>query len=179
MAESLTIARPYAEAAFKWATEHGAVPAWTDALDHLTAVVKASGQLDLIGNPKLSAPQVAGLVADAAGGLTDEQRNFVALLADNGRLGVLPEITEMFRHLRHQQEQVLDVEVTSAFPVTEEQAADIRQTLEAKYGKKVEIASTRVDPELIGGVSIRVGDEVIDASVRGKLAQLASALTAQ
>jgi F-type H+-transporting ATPase subunit delta len=177
MAESQTIARPYAEAAFKWAREHDALPAWSDALDRLAAVVAASGAFDLIGNPNLTTEQVTGLIADTAGELSGEQRNFLSMLVDNDRLAVLPEIAEGFRHLRHQFEQVLEAEVTSAFPVTDEQAAEIRSTLEAKYGKKVDV-STQVDPELIGGVSIRIGDEVHDASVRGKLAQLSAALVA-
>ncbi|MFT3800876.1 MAG: F0F1 ATP synthase subunit delta [Burkholderiaceae bacterium] len=177
MAESLTIARPYAEAAFKLAREQNDLAGWSDALDRLTAVAQASASLDLIGNPNLAAEQVASLVADAAGQLSPQQANFVKVLAQNERLSVLPEIAQMYRQLRHQHEQVLDAEVTSAYPVSEQQAADIRGVLEAKYGKKVEI-TTRVDPELIGGVSIRIGDEVIDASVRGKLDQLATALTA-
>ncbi|MFT4103057.1 MAG: F0F1 ATP synthase subunit delta [Burkholderiaceae bacterium] len=177
MAESLTIARPYAEAAFKLASEHDDMAAWSDALERLTAVVQASSSLDLIGNPNLTTAQVAGVVADAAGQLGARQVNFVKVLAENERLGVLPEIAQMYRQLRHQHERVLDAEVTSAYPVSEQQAADIRGVLEAKYGKKVEI-TTRVDSELIGGVSIRIGDEVIDASVRGKLGRLAAALTA-
>lgn len=177
MAESLTIARPYAEAAFKLARDSNDLSGWTESLDRLTAVVQASSTLDLIGNPNLTTDQVAGVVADTAGQLSPPQVNFVKVLAQNERLAVLPEIALMYRQLRHQHERVLDAEVTSAFPVSEQQAAEIRSVLEAKYGKKVEI-TTKVDPELIGGVSIQIGDEVIDASVRGKLGQLASALTA-
>lgn len=175
MAESLTIARPYAEAAFKTALEQNSLPAWSDALTRLSAVVTSPAAADLLGNPRIPVAQVAAVVADVAGQVTPEQRNFVSLLADNERLTVLPEIASLFGRLRSAHEQVLDAHVTSAYPLSEQQVADIRATLEAKHGRKVQV-SVSVDPELIGGVSISIGDEVMDASVRGKLAQLASAL---
>jgi F-type H+-transporting ATPase subunit delta len=152
MAESLTIARPYAEAAFKIARELDALPAWSDALSRLASVAATQTARDFIGNPKVDVAQVAAVIADTAGTLSDEQRNFVAVLARDAR-------------------------IASAFPLSEAQLADIVETLRAKYGRQVK-ASVSVDPDLIGGVSIRVGDEVMDASVRGKLAQLAGVLRA-
>jgi F-type H+-transporting ATPase subunit delta len=138
MAESLTIARPYAEAAFKLARDANSLPQWSDALSRLAAVAGNRVAHDLIGNPRVTDDQLAALVADVAGSLSPEQRNFVQLLAENERLNVIA-------------------------------------TLQAKYGRKVK-ADVHVDPELIGGISIRIGDEVHDTSVRGKLAQLADAL---
>lgn len=175
MAESLTIARPYAEAAFKTALEQNALPAWSDALARLSAVVASPEAAALIGNPGIAATQVAAVVADVAGQVSPEQRNFVGLLADNERLTVLPEIATLFARLRNQHEHVLAAHVTSAYPLSEQQVGDIQATLEAKHGCKVQV-SVSVDPALIGGVSISIGDEVMDASVRGKLAQLAAAL---
>ena len=175
MAESLTIARPYAEAAFKLAREGDALPQWSDALARLSAVASSDAARELIGNPRLTSAQVAGLVADVAGSLSSEQRNFVTLLADNERLGVLPEIAEHYEGLRNDFEGVLDARIASAYPLSEQQVAEVLATLEGKYGRKVK-ATVSVDPDLIGGISIRIGDEVIDASVRGKLAQLADAL---
>lgn len=177
MAESLTIARPYAEAAFKIARELGALPSWSDALSRLAAVASTQVARELIGNPKITDAQVATVVADAAGALSPEQRNFVAVLAQNERLGVLPEIAAQFDALRNAHEGVVDARIASAFPLSDAQLAEIVATLRSKYGREVK-ASVTVDPELIGGVSIRVGDEVMDASVRGKLAQLAGALRA-
>lgn len=177
MAESLTIARPYAEAAFKLASENGALPAWSDALTRLAAVASSPAARELVGNPKLSLGQVASLVADTAGQLSPEQNNFVRVLAENERLGVLPEIAGHFETLRNAHEGVLDAQISSAFPLSETQLAEIIGTLESKYGRKVK-AGVSIDPDLIGGVSIRIGDEVLDASVRGKLAQLAGALKA-
>jgi F-type H+-transporting ATPase subunit delta len=175
MAESLTIARPYAEAAFKLARELGALPAWSDALARLAAVAGNPVARDLIGTPELSVDQVAGLIADAAGALSPEQSNFVHVLAANERLTVLPEIADQFEALRNAHEGVVDARIASAFPLSDAQVADIVGTLQAKYGRQVK-ATVHVEPELIGGVSIQVGDEVMDASVRGKLAQLAGAM---
>lgn len=175
MAETMTIARPYADAAFGTAVEQASLPAWSDALHRLSAVIASPTAAQVIGNPNLSADQVAAIVADVAGVLTNEQRNFVNLLAANERLAVLPEIAQQFQRLRHAHEQIIDAHVSSAYPLSDAQADDIRSTLQNKYGRKVEL-TVSIDPELLGGVSIRVGDEVMDASVRGKLAQLAVAL---
>ena len=175
MAESLTIARPYAEAAFKLAREQNALPSWSDALSRLAVVAGTDVARELIGNPQLSNAQVAGVVADAAGQLGAEQKNFVQVLADNERLAVLPEISTLFDELRNEHEGVLDAQISSAYPLVEQQVDDIVATLRQKYGKQIK-ATVHVDADLIGGVAIRIGDEVIDASVRGKLAQMAGAL---
>jgi F-type H+-transporting ATPase subunit delta len=175
MAESLTIARPYAEAAFKLARDANSLPQWSDALSRLAAVAGNSAAHDLIGNPRVTDDQLAALVADVAGSLSPEQRNFVQLLAQNERLTVLPEIVGHFESLKNGSEGVIDAHIDSAYPLSEQQVADVIATLQAKYGRKVK-ADVHVDPELIGGISIRIGDEVHDTSVRGKLAQLADAL---
>lgn len=177
MAESLTIARPYAEAAFKIASELGALPQWSDALSRLATVAGTQVARELIGDPKVAVAQVAGLIADSAGELSAEQRNFVTVLAQNERLAVLPEIAEQYEALRNAHEGVIDARIASAFPLSDAQLEDIVSTLRQKYGREVK-ASVNVDPELLGGVAIRVGDEVMDASVRGKLAQLAGVLKA-
>ena len=175
MAEALTIARPYAEAAFKIARDAGSFGPWSDALQRMAAIAASPIAQDLFGNPRVTTKQIAAVVADAAGQLSAEQGNFVQVLADNERLAVLPEIAQQFEVLRNKHEGVLDAHITSAFPVSDAQRDDIVKALEDKYGRKVK-ASVSVDPELIGGVSIRIGDEVIDSSVRGKLSQLADAL---
>lgn len=175
MAESLTLARPYAEAAFKLALETGALPQWSDALARLSAVASSEAARDLVGNPRINDTQVASLVSDVAGSLSPEQRNFVQLLAANERLSVLPEIVHIYEGLKNGSEGVLDARVESAYPLSEQQVADVVGTLEAKYGRKVKV-EVSVNPDLIGGISIRIGDEVLDTSVRGKLAQLAEAL---
>ncbi|MCD6680828.1 MAG: F0F1 ATP synthase subunit delta [Burkholderiaceae bacterium] len=175
MAESLTIARPYAEAAFDLAREAGALPSWSDALHRLATVVETESARELIGNPMLSGEQVARLVADASGQLSAEQGNFVQVLAENERLAVLPEIASLFERLRNDFEGVLDAQIRSAYPLVQTQIDDIVATLAQKYGKQIK-PSVTVDASLIGGVAVKIGDEVIDASVRGKLAQMASAM---
>jgi F-type H+-transporting ATPase subunit delta len=175
MAESLTIARPYAEAAFNLAREADSLPSWSNALSRLAAVADTDSARELIGNPRLSDEQVAALLADASGQLTDEQGNFVRILATNERLAVLPEIASLFNDLRNRHEGVLEVVIRSAYPLVPQQVDDIVATLEGKYGRKIK-ASVQVDADLIGGVAIQVGDELIDASVRGKLAQMAGAM---
>ncbi|MGE0798330.1 MAG: F0F1 ATP synthase subunit delta [Lautropia sp.] len=175
MAESLTIARPYADAAFKRAVETNGLAAWSAAIAQLAAVTQTAEARQLIADPALDSGRIADAIADVAR-LDGEPRNFVKLLAQNDRLSVLPEIASQFEVLKSRHEQVLDVEVQSAFALTEKQVSDIVATLETRYGRKIK-ATTTVDPELIGGVAIRVGDEVIDASVRGKLAQLAATLS--
>lgn len=176
MAESLTIARPYADAAFKLAVQSGSLPAWSSAIGRLAVVMRTDPARQLIGNPRLGADAIAGLIADAAGELTTEQRNFVRLLAQNDRLAVMQEIASQFEEQRNRHEDVLEVRVRSAFPLSDAQLTDIVATLQEKYGRRIK-ATADVDTELIGGVAIQVGDEVIDASVRGKLAQLAATLT--
>jgi F-type H+-transporting ATPase subunit delta len=175
MAESLTIARPYAEAAFKLARELDALPSWSEALGRLAVVAGTGVARELVGNPRLNTAQVAGLIADAAGQLSAQQSNFVRVLADNERIRVLPEIAAAFEALRNAHEGVLDAHIASAYPLTDAQLDEIIATLAHKYGKRVK-AGVTVEPDLIGGVSIRIGDEVIDASVRGKLAQIADAM---
>lgn len=175
MAESLTIARPYAEAAFDLAREANALPSWSDALRRLATVIGTESARELIGNPRLTNEQVSQLIADASGQLGAEQANFVRVLADNERLAVLPEIAGLFEQLRNAHEGVLDAQIRSAYPLVEQQIDDIVATLAEKYGKRIK-ASVTVDAGLIGGVAVKIGDEVIDASVRGKLARMASAM---
>lgn len=175
MAESQTIARPYADAAFKLAVEMNSLPEWSDAFSRLSAIMRADEAQALIGNPRLTAASISAVIGDAAGQLSKEQRNLVQILAENDRLAVFPEIASQFEAQRNRHEDVLEAKVTSAYPLTQQQIADIAATLQERYGRKVK-AEADVDSDLIGGVSIRIGDEVIDTSVRGKLAQLAAAL---
>jgi F-type H+-transporting ATPase subunit delta len=177
MAESLTIARPYAEAAFKHARDSGQLQAWSDALARVATVVAQDAARALLSEPALSVEQRAGLIADVSGGLDPSQRNFLSLLAQNERLALAGEIAQLFDRLRNEHEGLIEAQITSAFPLNAAQVDSIVATLAERFGRKVK-ALVSVDAELIGGVSIRMGDEVIDASVRGKLSQLSSALKA-
>ena len=184
MAENVTLARPYAEAAFQLATSGNALGAWSDVLSRLSAVAARPEMVECIGNPRLDSVQLTQICLDVAAfdnksgakaGLSADQQNFVRVLADNDRLIVLPEISMLFNELKHAHEGVKDAEITSAFALDEATLRNLVVDLERKFGCKIQ-ATVKVDAELIGGVRIAVGDEVIDASVRGKLAAMATAL---
>ena len=173
MAELLTIARPYAEAAFgvaqdEQAQRQDALANWSQALDRLASVMHDPQAQGLLGNPGLTADQMAG-------GLTESQKRFVSTLSENGRLAVLTQVRDLFRGLRFAREGRLSVEIQSAMPLSDAQRDDIVALLSQKFGKPVQ-AEVSLRPELIGGVSMVIGDEVIDASVSGKLNKMASAL---
>lgn len=176
MAEKVTIARPYAEAAFALARAASASSAWMETLTRLAAVAQSQDFLDCIGNPQLQQDQLLKLISGLSGGsLPADQLKFVEVLADNKRLDVLPEIAEHFAELKNASEGVQSVDVESAYPLDDAGLRKIIGDLEQKYGGKYQ-ASVRVVPELIGGVRIAIGDDVIDASVRGKLAAMAAAI---
>ncbi len=180
MAENVTLARPYAEAAFQLAKAANALAAWSGSLSGLAAVAASEEMTECIGNPRLTPDQLTQLCLDVAGGkaqggLSSDQQNFVRVLVDNDRLGVLPEISKIFDHLKHEHEGIRDAEITSAFALDGSTLQALVADIERKFGCRIQ-ATVKVDAELIGGVRIAVGDEVIDASVRGKLAAMATAL---
>lgn len=178
MAEITTIARPYAEAVAKLAGETNSWQAWSDMLA-LAAQVAADPQVaTLAGNPAVPADRVADLIVGVCGsGLNAEGGNFVRLLAENKRFSTLPEIARLFEEIKAVQEGVLEARITTAFELSAAQMAGLMAKLEAKFGQKID-ASQEVDTSLIGGVVIQVGDEVMDASVRGRLQSMAATLKA-
>lgn len=178
MAEPSTIARPYAEAAFRLADAQGKLAEWSVALANLAAVVADARVLRAIGDPNLSAPRVAGLIlAVLDGRLSGEAQNFVRLLAENGRLDVVPEIQAQYAALRNAREGIVQAEIVSAFELEDAQLADLVARLERRTGRKVN-ARVSIDRELIGGVKVILGDQVIDGSARAQLGALDQALKA-
>ena len=176
MAENVTVARPYADAAFALARGAGALGPWSEALDRLAAVAADPSMRDCINDPKLSAEQLYTLFLDVTGnGLSAELQNFVRVLVENERLQLLPEIRDLFAAYKNEQEGVLEAQIASAFPLDDATLAQLKADLEQRFKKQLQV-QVSLDPELIGGVRITVGDEVIDASVRGKLANMAAAL---
>ncbi len=175
MAENVTLARPYAEAAFALAKD-STLSSWSQSLARLAAIAGDVDMKDYVSNPNAQPEQITGLFVEAAGGgLPVDQQNFVRVLVDNDRLSVLPEIAELFENLKNAAEGVQHVEIESAFPLDDAATSNVVADLERKFKRKIQ-ANVSVVPELIGGVRIAIGDEVIDASVRGKLAALATAL---
>ena len=175
MAENITLARPYADAAFQLARTTGALGPWQQALDRMAAVAADAQMVECIDNPRLQSSQVAQLFLDVVGTVSAEQQNFVRLLVDNERLQVLPEIRDLYVELKNGQEGVQEADIASAFPLDDATLKNLVAELETRFKCKIQ-ATVSLDPELIGGVRIAVGDQVIDASVRGKLAAMATAL---
>ncbi len=176
MAEPSTIARPYAEAAFRLANAQGKLAEWSTALANLAAVAADARVRGAVGDPNLPAAKVAGLIiAILAGKLSGEAENFVRVLAENGRLGVVTEIRTHFEALKNEREGAVEAEVHTAFEMDPAQLADLVSRLEKKTGRKVK-ARVSVDKSLIGGVKLVIGDKVIDGSVRAQLSALENAL---
>jgi F-type H+-transporting ATPase subunit delta len=178
MAEPSTIARPYAEAAFKLADAQGKLAEWSVSLANLAGVAGDARVRTAIGDPNLPAAKVAGLfIAILAGKLSGEAENFVRVLAENGRLELLAEIRSQFEALKDRREGVVEVEVRTAFELDAAQLEDLVARLERKTGRKVR-AKVSVDRDLIGGVKVLIGDKVIDGSARAQLSALQSMLKA-
>jgi len=178
MAEPSTVARPYAEAAFGLALEAGALAKWSEMLAALALVGADERVRAAVADPNLTDAQIAGLfISILSGRLDGDAENFVRVLTENGRLGLLPEIRAQFEALKNEHEGVLEAEVHAAFELSKAQLADLAQRLEKKTGRKVR-TKVRIDKDLIAGVRIVLGDKVIDGSARAQLGALETALKA-
>jgi F-type H+-transporting ATPase subunit delta len=177
MAELATVARPYAEALFRVA-QTGDMAAWSELVSQLAQVGANPDVQAFAANPKLTdADLVATLTSLVKAPVTPEATNFLTMLAENGRIALLPEIGTQFQVLKNAQLGAADAEIASAFALSDAQVAELVGVLEKKFGRKLN-PSVTVDPSLIGGVRVLVGDEVLDTSVRAKLQQMHAALTA-
>ena len=175
MAELATVARPYAEALFRVA-QSGDMAAWSAATSELGQVGANPDVQAFAANPKVTAAQLADAIASLVKSpLNAEAKNFIAMLAENGRVNLLPEIAAQFAALKNANEGAADADIFSAFEISGDQLAQLVATLEKKFGRKLN-PSVTVDPSLIGGVRVVVGDEVLDTSVRAKLQQMHVAL---
>jgi F-type H+-transporting ATPase subunit delta len=176
MASHAVIARPYAEAVFQQARDSGSLAKWSEMLA-LAAALAVDPQIEpLARNPKVGEDEFTQLLLGICGdGLTEEGRNLLRLLVVNDRLVALPAIAELFEDLRAEVENTLEAEVVSAFEMDNKQIKRLAALLEDKLGRTVELTAS-VNPDLIGGVIIRAGDTVIDASLRGRLKGLSSQL---
>ena len=208
MADLSTLARPYAKAAFDYAHEHGVVKPWEDFLFIASTIVNDKSFHDMLENPAIAADQkVAALVdlydsqvADASGDTPFKQllsatrkvnntassdypkasaalKNFISQLAQQERLALLPEVYEHFRRHKTRAQKQVDAYVTSAYPLTDTQRALFQTRLAASLNAEV-VLHESVDPSLLAGATIKIGDKVVDDSMRGKLKQLKTQLTA-
>jgi F-type H+-transporting ATPase subunit delta len=176
MAELSTIARPYAKAAFEYARDSKQLSQWDEQLATAAAVAADKGLQAAINDPSLTAEQQARILSDVCGDALGAQAcNFVAVLAANKRLSLLPEIYLLFAQYRANQEKTVDVEVISAFDLADTARDRLAEVLGKKLERQVKVR-TSTDRSLLGGVLIRAGDLVIDGSVRGRLNKLAAAM---
>ncbi len=174
--EATTIARPYAEAVFAVAKEDGTLDQWSEMLDFVASLMQDSTMQRLVNEPAQVNSQISELIIGIGGDkLTQEEQNLVRLLAENGRLQIASEIARRYESLKNRERGVLDVDVTTAFPLDEAQQQSIAAVLKNKLGRDIRITSSE-EPALIGGVVIRAGDLVIDSSVQGQLTKLANEL---
>lgn len=178
MAEALTLARPYAKAVFEFALEHNALDGWSGMLATVAEVVSHPDMSRVLGSPALSGEQQAALVAEVCGSrINDKAAHLLQALATNKRLTLLPEVREQFEVLRAERQKTVDVEVTSAYALSDDLVNTLAAALKRRLDREVKI-QTKVDKTLIGGAIIRAGDTVIDGSLRGRLSKLAEALNA-
>ena len=176
MSESTTLARPYAKAAFEFALDKENLPAWAEMLELLSSVTTDPTMSRLLDSPSITREKEAEAMLSVTADLIDDQcGNFVSLLANNGRLELLPEIFTLYEQYRANHEKTVEVELQSAVALSELQIEKLNIQLENKLGRKVNI-NCQTDPTVMGGMIIRAGDLVIDASIRGKLNDLADSL---
>ena len=177
MAELATLARPYAEALFQVASK-GDLAEATQQLDALALVAGNPQMRQFADAPTVDATQVFDVVTSVAGvALNDASKNLLRTVIGNGRLSVLPEIATQFHALVNARSGVSDAIIYSAFDIEPAQLADVVAALEKRFARKLN-ASVQLQPELIGGIRVVVGDEVLDTSVKARLEQMKAALTA-
>jgi len=178
MAEKSTLARPYAQAIFSLAKAANDYATWGNALSALADVTNATPIKAILGHPKVSNDQLVDVVMDAVGSVAnDKLANAVRLLAENGRLNVVPEIVVLYAGYRAEAERRVDATVTAAYEVTAAQQDAIKTALKTRLGRDVAL-TCHIDQSLVGGAVIRAGDLVIDGSVTSKLNKLNLALGA-
>lgn len=176
MAEPATIARPYAEAAFRLASDQHALPVWGEMLKFASSVMHDPAMQEAIDNPRLGAAEKESLFLSVCGDrLNANGRNFMHILLESDRITLLPYIESAFATLRNAAEGVAKAEIVSAMPMNDAQIAELKSALERRFGKTIETTVT-IDESLIGGARIVVGDQVVDGSIAGKLQAMANQL---
>ena len=168
MAETATIARPYAEAIFALADKAGTLLQWSDMLAHLAAVAQAPEMSQILGNPKVTPAQFVDLFSTAQGGMPAEAKVFLQMLVENRRLEALPSVRDQFERLKAEREGAMDATIETAFPFQAGELEALVRDLERRFKRKIR-PQVSLNKDLIGGARVSVGDQVIDGTVRGKL----------
>jgi F-type H+-transporting ATPase subunit delta len=178
MAELATVARPYAEAAFELARDEQALPAWSEMLRLAATIVADARIAAALDNPRLDTGAKESLLLSIGGDrFNGEARNFIRVLVEAERVMLLPQIAAMFETLKNEAEATAKATIESAFELSPSQVTELQQALERRFGKKIETTVT-VNPDLIGGARVTVGDAVLDGSVQAKLAAMHAQLRA-
>jgi F-type H+-transporting ATPase subunit delta len=177
MSEAITIARPYAQAAFEEAQKLSDLKGWSEALLTLAEAVCNTEVRAVVTSPRVAKAQLEGLMEGFLGGATlkTPMRNFIRILVENQRLLVLPEIAATFETMRAEAEKTVNVVVDSAFELSVAQQENIIRSLKARMGREIKLVC-KINKELLGGAVIRAGDKVIDGSARTRLGEMANAL---
>ncbi len=176
MTQPLTIARPYARAAFEIAAASGTQNAWAEKLAFAAEVAAQPQVVALFGDPRLSPQALASLFVRSGEAADSEFARFLGVLADNGRLRELPEIAALFEQMKRDAEHVLKVHVRSAVPLDDGEAARLVEALKRRFNSDIELERS-IDPSVMGGAVIDAGETVIDGSLKSRLAKLETALT--
>jgi F-type H+-transporting ATPase subunit delta len=175
MAQAITLARPYARAAFELAHEAGTLSEWSQAFAFAAAVAKDPRVAALVGDPRVQPGQLVALHLPQGMGADAAFAQFLQALAEQRRLALLPEVAELYEEHKREAGSQLKVKVTSAMALDAAQAEQLKASLKRRFKREIELEA-KVDPALLGGVVIDTGNEVIDGSARGRLQRLASAL---
>ncbi len=177
MSNAKTLARPYAKAAFELAMAENATDRWNDMLDLASAAVKDPSLAGLLGSPHASDRQIVQIMLDTAGGAFDDRfKGFLGVVADNKRLALLPEIADLYHALREEADGLLRVRVVSAFALDEDQATRLKAALARRFDREI-LLETEVDKSVIGGAVVYAGGQVIDGSLKDRLAKLSNSLS--
>lgn len=176
MAELTTLARPYAKAAFEYADASNSLPRWSEMLQALASVVANDKVAKMLSNPAATSEQNASALLDIMGdSLDDKAKNFVKNISANKRIDLLGEVSALFELLKAQREQILDVDITSAYDLSEDEQKNLASALGKNLNRQVTLTCD-TDASLIGGALIHAGDTFIDGTVRGRIAKLADAM---
>lgn len=176
MSEPLTLARPYARAAFEAAQEQGALTAWADKLAIATRILADSRIHALVGDPRLGHADLVRLLLPPDEAPDSAFAAFLGLLVENRRVELLGDILALFEQYKREAEHVLKVTLRTAVAISSDQHDAIRQALKKRFRREIQMQQ-QIDPDVVGGAVIDAGDLVIDGSVRGRLARLETALT--
>jgi F-type H+-transporting ATPase subunit delta len=176
MSNATTLARPYAKAAFELANGDNATDRWNEMLSLASALVTDETLANLLESPQLTSSQVVQVLSDTGGEAFDSRfRDFLTVISENKRFSLLPEVTNLYQRLREEADKLLRVKVVSAFELDEDQATRMKDALAKRYEREI-LLESEVDKSVIGGAVIYADGQVIDGSLKDRLAKLSNSL---